>query len=174
MKAAKVKGTENELMSRDEGCSSHPGPKKGMKQFQFCSGETMAKKRILLVDDSEVVRSMASDELQKRGYKVITAANGLEANRYLFQKDQPDLVIIDVMIPLLNGNKTAKLIKENQNTSQIPILLLSSKPAEELQRLATESGADGFIQKPLTPRLLVEKIEETLRLRVPGRQGSGS
>ena len=87
----------------------------------------MTKKRILLVDDSEVVRAMARDALEKSGFEVITAANGIEANRYLFQKDKPDIIIIDVMIPLLNGNKTAKLIKENQNTKQIPILLLSSK-----------------------------------------------
>lgn len=131
----------------------------------------MMKKRILLVDDSEVVRAMAGDALEQHGFEVITAANGLEANRYLFQKDKPDLIILDVMIPLLNGNKTAKLIKENQNTRQIPILLLSSKPAEELHRLALESGADGFIQKPFDSRLLVEKINETLRARSPESQG---
>jgi DNA-binding response OmpR family regulator len=123
----------------------------------------MMKKRILLIDDSEVVCAMASDALEKNGYEVITAANGLVANRYLFQKDKPDIIIIDVMIPLLNGNRTAKLIKENENTRQIPILLLSSKPEEELHRLALESGADGFIQKPIDIRLLVEKIEDTLR-----------
>ena len=127
------------------------------------------KKRILLIDDSEVVLAMAGDALEKNGFEVITAANGLEANHYLFQKDKPDIIIIDVMIPLLNGNKTAKLIKENENTKQIPILLLSSKPAEELHRLAIESGADGFVQKPFDTRLFVEKIEETLRLRSPER-----
>ena len=123
------------------------------------------KKRVLLIDDSEVVCTMTSDALEKNGYEVITAANGLEANRYLFQRDKPDIIIIDVMIPLLNGNKTAKLIKENVNTRQIPILLLSSKPEEELHRLTLESGAEGFIQKPIDIALLGKKIEETLRLR---------
>ena len=125
----------------------------------------MTKKRILLIDDSELALAMAGDALENNGFEVLTATNGLEANHYLFQKQQPDLIIIDVMIPLLNGNRTAKLLKENENTKQIPILLLSSKPAEELQRLVRESGADGFIQKPIEARLLVEKIEETLRLR---------
>jgi DNA-binding response OmpR family regulator len=125
----------------------------------------MTKKRILLIDDSEVVCAMARDALETSGYEVITAANGLEANPYLFRKDRPDIIIIDVMIPLLNGNRTAKLLKENENTRQIPILLLSSKPADELHRLTVESGADGFVQKPFDTRLLVEKIEETLRLR---------
>jgi DNA-binding response OmpR family regulator len=125
----------------------------------------MTKKRILLIDDSELALAMAGDALEKHGFEVLTATNGLEANHYLFQKQQPDLIIIDVMIPLLNGNRTAKLLKENENTKQIPILLLASKPAEELQRLVLESGADGFIQKPFDTRLLVEKIENTLRLR---------
>ena len=124
----------------------------------------MTKKRILLIDDSEVVLAKARDTLEMSGYEVITAANGLEANRYLFQKDKPDLIIIDVMIPILNGNRTAKLIKENENTRTIPILLLSSKPVDELHRLAVDAGADGFIQKPVDFRLLVKKIEETLRL----------
>jgi DNA-binding response OmpR family regulator len=129
------------------------------------------KKRILLIDDSEVVRAKARDTLEMSGYQVITAANGLEANRYLFQKEKPDIIIIDVMIPILDGNRTAKLIKENENTRQIPIMLLSSKPEEELHRLTVESGADGFIQKPVDFGLLVEKIEETLRLRAPVSHG---
>lgn len=125
----------------------------------------MTKKRILLIDDSEVALAVAGEALEKGGFEVLTATNGLEANHYLFQKQQPDLVVIDVMIPLLNGNRTAKLLKENENTKQIPILLLSSKPAEELQRLALESGADGFVQKPFDARVFVQKVEETLRLR---------
>lgn len=127
----------------------------------------MMKKKVLLIDDSAVVLAKASEELEQRGYAVITAANGLDANRYLFQKEKPDIIIIDVMIPLLNGNKTAKLIKENKNTQQIPILLLSSKPAEELHRLAAESGADGFVQKPYDIHQLVEKIEASLGSRAP-------
>jgi DNA-binding response OmpR family regulator len=125
----------------------------------------MSKKRILLVDDSEVVLAMTSEALVNSGFEVITASNGLEANRYLFQKDKPDLIILDVMIPLLNGNKTAKLLKENTNTREIPILLLSSKPADELHRLTTESGADGFIQKPVDIPVMVDKIERTLSLK---------
>ncbi len=127
----------------------------------------MTKKRILLIDDSEVALAMAGEALAKNGYEVLTATNGLEANPFLFQKQQPDLIIIDVMIPLLNGNRTAKLIKENENTRQIPILLLSSKPEDELRRLVVESGADGYVQKPFDSRLLMEKVEETLRVRAP-------
>jgi DNA-binding response OmpR family regulator len=127
----------------------------------------MMKKRILLVDDSEVVLAMTGDALASSGFEVITATNGLEANRYLFQRDKPDIVIIDVMIPILNGNKTAKLLKQNENTKQIPVILMSAKPADELRRLVVESGADGFVQKPIQIPLLVRQIEETLRQRAP-------
>ena len=123
------------------------------------------KKKILVVDDSEVVRSMARDALEQKGYDVITASNGIEANRYLFRQDKPDVIVLDVMIPMLNGDKIAKLIRDNKHTMNIPILLLSSKPEEELQRLVIESGADGFIQKPFSSQTMVGKVNETIRRR---------
>jgi DNA-binding response OmpR family regulator len=130
----------------------------------YAGRETM-KKRILVVDDSELVRSMARDALEQKGFDVITASNGIEANRYLFKEDKPDIIVLDVMIPMLNGDKIAKLIRENKHTMNIPILLLSSKPEAELQRMVVESGADGFIQKPFSSQTLVDKINETIRLR---------
>lgn len=123
------------------------------------------KKRILVVDDSEVVRSMARDALEQKGFDVLTASNGIEANRYLFRQDKPDLIVLDVMIPMLNGDKIAKLIRENKHTKSIPILLLSSKPEGELQRMVTESGADGFIQKPFSSQTMVSKVDEAISLR---------
>jgi DNA-binding response OmpR family regulator len=125
----------------------------------------MMKKRILVVDDSEVVRAMAINALERGGFDVITASNGIEANRYLFRKDRPDVIVLDVMIPLLHGDKIAKVIKENKHTRDIPILLLSSKPADELRRMVIDSGADGFIQKPFTSKIIVEKVCETMRLK---------
>lgn len=122
-------------------------------------------KRILVVDDSEVVLAMASDALKESGFDVVVASSGLEANRYLFRTDRPDIIVMDVMMPLLNGDKTAKLLKSNEFTRNIPILLLSSKPEDELNRLVFESGADGYIRKPFTNSLIVEKIKETMRTR---------
>lgn len=126
------------------------------------------KKRILVVDDSEVVRAMASDALEQGGFEVITASNGIEANRYLFRQERPDVIVLDVMIPLLHGDKIAKLIKDNRHTMDIPILLLSSKPEEELRRMVFESGADGYIRKPFTSQLIVEKVSETMRQKFAG------
>lgn len=122
----------------------------------------MAQQRILIVDDSELVLSMAEDALTEAGYAVFCASNGLEANSYIFSADRPDLIIMDVMLPMLDGNKKVKLLKEKGFISNIPILLLSSKTDEELRRLAVESGADGYLRKPFSPEEIVAAVKKFL------------
>jgi len=122
----------------------------------------MEKGRILIVDDSELVLAMARDALEDSGYTVVTATNGIEANQYIFSKNRPDLIILDVMLPLLDGNKKAKLLREKDFSKEIPILLLSSKPEDELRHLTLDAGADGFIRKPFTPDGIVGKVREVL------------
>jgi two-component system, OmpR family, alkaline phosphatase synthesis response regulator PhoP len=122
----------------------------------------MAKQRILIVDDSELVLVMARDALEEAGYEVFTATNGIEANSYIFSANKPDLIILDVMLPMLDGNKKAKLLREKEFSREIPILLLSSKSEDELRRLTAEAGADGFIRKPFTSAGIVESVREYL------------
>lgn len=122
----------------------------------------MKQKKILVVDDSEIVLAMASDALKEVGFEVVTALSAMEADRCIFSGDRPDLIILDVMLPMLDGDKKAKMLKENELTRDIPILLLSSKPENELIRLVKESGADGFIRKPFTSQLMVSRVEETI------------
>jgi DNA-binding response OmpR family regulator len=121
------------------------------------------RKKILVVDDSEVVLAMASDALTEGGFDVIVASTLLEANSHLFKSEKPDVIVMDVMMPMLNGDKATSLLKNNKLIGHIPILLFSSKSESELNRLVLESGADGFIRKPFTNRLLVEKINGALR-----------
>ena len=122
----------------------------------------MVKQRILIVDDSELVLVMARDALEEVGYEVFTATNGIEANSYIFSVNKPDLIILDVMLPMLDGNKKAKLLREKEFSREIPILLLSSKSEDELRRLTAEAGADGFIRKPFTSAGIVESVREYL------------
>lgn len=122
----------------------------------------MTKHRILIVDDSELVLAMARDALEGAGYEVFTATNGIEANSYIFSVHKPDLIILDVMLPMLDGNKKAKLLREKEFSREIPILLLSSKGEDELQRLTVEAGADGFIRKPFTNERIVASVREFL------------
>ncbi|MBT0653714.1 response regulator [Geomobilimonas luticola] len=121
------------------------------------------KKRVLVVDDSDIVLAMARDALEGGGFDVVTAPDAKESDAYIFDIRQPDLIILDVMLPGMDGDKKAKLLKSNDLTRHIPVLLLSSKPAEELRRLVTASGADGFIRKPFDHRQFVAKVEDAIR-----------
>ncbi|RII25552.1 MAG: two-component system response regulator [Geobacter sp.] len=122
----------------------------------------MAQKRILIVDDSELVLVMARDPLEAAGYEVVTASSGIEANSYIFAARKPDLIILDVMLPMLDGNKKAKLLREKDFSKEIPILLLSSKGEEELRYMVSESGANGFIRKPFTSEGIVARVREII------------
>ncbi|RII25836.1 MAG: two-component system response regulator [Geobacter sp.] len=121
------------------------------------------KKRVLVVDDSDIVLAMAREALEEGGFEVVTAPDAKESDAYIFDIRQPDLVILDVMLPGLDGDKKAKQLKANALTRHIPVLLLSSKPEDELGRLATEAGADGFIRKPFDHRQFIAKVEEATR-----------
>lgn len=116
------------------------------------------KKRVLVVDDSEVVLAMAREALEEGGFEVVTASDAKEADPFIFGQQRPDLIVLDVMLPVLDGDKKAKMLKENAATRDIPILLLSSKPEEELRWLVAECGADGYMRKPFGHRQLVDRV----------------
>jgi DNA-binding response OmpR family regulator len=122
----------------------------------------MDKQKILIVDDSEVILEMARDTLEEAGYEVFTATTGVEANNIIFSGNTPDLIIFDVMLPMLDGDKKAKFLREKEIGRQVPILLLSSKGVEELTRLTAEAGANGFIHKPFTNTELVASVRQAL------------
>ena len=120
------------------------------------------RKRILVVDDSETVLAVARDVLERAGFDVVTALDAHEADQYIFCQDKPDLIVLDIMLPGLEGHTKAKALKANELTRNIPILLLSSKPEDHLRRLVNESGADGYLRKPFTDEDMVTKIKENL------------
>lgn len=117
------------------------------------------KKRVLVIDDSEIVLAMASEALLAKGYEVLIALSARDADRFIYGENRPDVIIIDVMMPTLDGDKKTRMLKDDAATSTIPVLLLSSKSERELAQLVAESGADGFIRKPFTFRELIERIE---------------
>jgi len=124
----------------------------------------MSGKKILIVDDSELVLAMASDALQEAGFEVFTATNGIEANSYIFSTaNRPDLIILDVMMPLLDGDKKAKILKQQNHSQNIPIIFISSKSEAELAALVAEAGADGYICKPFTAQSIVNSVKKLLK-----------
>ncbi len=124
--------------------------------------EVAMKQKILVVDDSEIVLDMAREALEEGNFDVVTALSAREADSYIFGRERPDLIIMDVMLPVLDGDKKTRMLKDNENTRDIPVLLLSSKPENELRLLVKESGAEGFIRKPFGHQQLVEKVRATI------------
>jgi len=124
--------------------------------------------RVLVVDDSEIVLDMARDVLEKRGFEVVTALNAKVADSFIYGGEKPDVIVMDVMLPVLDGDKKTRMLKDDASTSGIPVLLLSSKPEDDLIILVKESGADGYIRKPFAPGHLVGKIEAV----IAGRHGA--
>lgn len=122
----------------------------------------MERRRILVVDDSELVTAMASAWLDKEGYEVSVAGSAAEADRIIFSEARPHLVILDVMLPVMDGDRKAKQLKSREETRALPILLLSSKPEEELKRLVREAGCDGYVRKPFTRDILATAVRRHL------------
>jgi len=118
--------------------------------------------RIVLVDDCKLTLTIARDILEGAGYEVQTAESGIEANRYVFATPRPALVMMDIEMPLLSGDRVVRFFRERESTRGMPILLMSNKSEEELARLTRESGADGYIKKPLHPGTLLDRVRQTL------------
>lgn len=116
-------------------------------------------KKVLVVDDSEIVLEKAREALLLKGYEIFTALSAQDADRYIFGDNIPDVIIMDVMMPTMDGDRKTRILKDDPVTRNIPVLLLSSKSEDELAQLVSESGADGFIRKPFTFREMSERIE---------------
>lgn len=117
-------------------------------------------KRIVIIDDCRLTLTMARDILEQEGYEVLTAESGIEANQHIYASPPPDLIMIDVVMPMLQGDRKVKLLKDRETSARIPVLLMSSKSLEELEQLVRESGADGYMQKPLRPQNLLQAVQQ--------------
>ena len=117
---------------------------------------------ILLVDDEPDILEFLSYNIRKEGYKVFTASNGEEAVR-LTQQLTPSLILLDVMMPKMDGIETCQVIRKDLNLTQPIIAFLTSRAEDYAQIAGFEAGADDYITKPIRPRLLLSKIESLLR-----------
>lgn len=129
----------------------------------------MSKDRtVLVVDDEPRMVRFISMNLEMEGFRVVSAADGLEAVRVLV-KEMPDLVLLDIMMPGIDGFETLRRIRE---VSQVPVIFLSVKGEEGDRVRGLDLGADDYITKPFSPRELVSRIRAVLR-RTEGRPDSG-
>ncbi|MCD7737629.1 MAG: response regulator transcription factor [Lachnospiraceae bacterium] len=120
----------------------------------------MEQLKILVVDDEIRMRKLVRDFLVKSGYRVVEAADGQEAVDTFFAEGDIALVILDVMMPKMDGYQ---VVKEIRSYSQVPILMLTAKGEERDELKSFETGADEFISKPFSPRVLVARVEALLR-----------
>jgi two-component system alkaline phosphatase synthesis response regulator PhoP len=122
----------------------------------------MNKSTVLVVDDERHILELVSFNLGKEGYGVITAMDGIEACR-IAKREKPDLIILDVMLPGLDGFEVCKTIQRDQDTSNIPIIMLTAKTQEIDKILGLEMGADDYMTKPFSPRELLARVKARLR-----------
>lgn len=119
---------------------------------------------ILIVDDEIDVLEFIAYNLQREGYRTVTAKDGLEAIR-LARTESPDLIILDVMMPGLDGFSTAEHLRNLRELSQALIVFLTARNDEESELKGFNSGADDYITKPIKPKLLVSRVKALLRRR---------
>ena len=118
-------------------------------------------KTILVADDEPFVLRSLEFILKKEGYNVITATNGQEAyDRILAQK--PDLVLLDIQMPKLDGNSVCRQLREEPSTAHLYIIMITAKGQEVDRVNSLESGANEFITKPFSPRKVVTRVKEIL------------
>ena len=120
----------------------------------------MESLKILVVDDEVRMRTLIRDFLAKKGYTVLEAGDGVEAMDLFFDEKNISLIILDVMMPRMDGYKTCKEIR---NYSKVPIIMLTAKGQEQDELQGFELGADEYITKPFSPKILVARVEALLR-----------
>ena len=121
----------------------------------------MSKGKILVVDDEIYIVHILDFSLGMEGYEVITALDGEQALERV-KAEKPDLIVLDIMMPKLDGYEVCKNIKSSAETQHIPVILLSAKGRNVDQKLGFDVGADDYITKPFSPRKLVERINQLL------------
>jgi DNA-binding response OmpR family regulator len=118
-------------------------------------------KRILAVDDEPHILRLVSFSLSSHGFEVVQASDGMSAID-VAEREQPDLILMDVMMPILNGYDACERIKANPKTAHIPVVMLSAKSQAAEQVEGLNRGALCYITKPFTPKELVQQVSDLL------------
>lgn len=114
------------------------------------------------MDDSEVLRKIVGFNLSKEGFTVEEAKDGVEALEKM-KSQKPDLVILDIMMPNLNGFEVLRRMRSDPETSGIPVIMLTAKGGENDAKTALQYGANGFLTKPFSPLKLIEEVRRVTK-----------
>lgn len=118
---------------------------------------------ILIVEDEERMKNLIAAYLSKEGYKILSASNGVEAIN-VFSIQNVNLIILDIMMPIMDGFDVCKYLRTRSN---VPIIILTAKSEEEDKLLGYELGADDYVTKPFSPKILVAKVKVLLKRYYP-------
>jgi two-component system, OmpR family, alkaline phosphatase synthesis response regulator PhoP len=124
----------------------------------------MQKLKIVLIEDEEDIAHLLKLQANIAGYKMLSSLDGLNGFE-LIEKEKPDLVVLDIMLPGLNGLDVCRKLKAHQTLQHIPIIMISAKSEETDVVLGLELGADDYVTKPFSPRVLFSRIKAVLRRR---------
>ncbi len=125
----------------------------------------MGKEHILVIDDEEDILELIKFNLARDGYRVTCATSGEKALN-LAKQESPDLILLDLMLPGIDGLEVARLLKQDSQVRRIPIIMLTAKGEESDVVTGLELGADDYITKPFSPRILVARVRAVLRRRI--------
>jgi len=128
----------------------------------FVYAPRMAKTTVLIIEDEKNIRELIKYNLQDDGYLVSEETSGDSGLRRI-QQDLPDLVLLDLMLPGMDGLSVCKAVKQNPKTASVPVIMLTAKGEEIDKVLGLEIGADDYITKPFSPRELVARVKAVLR-----------
>ena len=121
----------------------------------------MKQKKILIIEDNEASLKLLDTYLRKEGYKTIVGQNGYEGLN-LARKEKPDLIVLDLMLPGLDGYEVCRRLKEDQQTSHLPIMVLSARYEQEGRSMARDMGADAYVPKPFSSSHLYDVVRTLL------------
>lgn len=126
-----------------------------------------SSKTVLLVEDNEDNRTVYRTILEHFGYRVIEAQNGEDGVR-MAREDHPELILMDISIPIIDGWEATRILKRDDATSEIPVIALTAHALATDRAKAEEVGCDGYLAKPCEPRRVVAEVEKFIG---PGREG---
>ncbi|MFH2046736.1 MAG: response regulator [Pseudomonadota bacterium] len=122
----------------------------------------MPKEKIMVVDDEEDILELIRHNLAREGYRIVCASDG-ESAVNMAKTEKPDVIVLDLMLPGIDGLEVAKKLKYNQQTRNIPIVMLTAKGEDADIVTGLEIGADDYITKPFSPRVLIARIRAVIR-----------
>lgn len=122
----------------------------------------MDKEKILLIEDEQDISDLVTINLEAAGYRVVDVYDGLEGF-LAAEREKPDLIVLDIMLPGMNGLDVCRKLKNHPDLSRIPIIMISAKSEELDVVLGLELGADDYVTKPFSPKVLLSRVKAVLR-----------